>query len=76
VLACTRISITSAATDYVYYVGVSKVLLTETTKRSGEFGVFDDAQLWVCGLYIANSKVAKDYELDLIRYYCPPQNVR
>jgi hypothetical protein len=66
---------TGAGTLYVAYVGYSAILGTELRRRINKWDIENSNFLITC-IYIPNSRVAKEYEDDLIRFYCPPWNIR
>src|SRR6185295_12453373 len=67
---------------WVAYVGFSKRLQDELyAVLNRKEQTLAPRILWtskfaIAAVYISSSTVARAYELDLIRYYCPPWNVR
>jgi ribosome-interacting GTPase 1 len=66
---------TGADTLYVAYVGFSTILRTEVIRQINRWDINNTTYPFTC-LYIPNSQISKEYEDDLIRYYCPPWNTR
>lgn len=65
-----------AASDsyYTAYVGFSRTLRTEIRNYYRTVAVTADFPF--TAVYISNAEVSRAYELDLIRYYSPPWNVK
>jgi hypothetical protein len=60
---------------YTAYIGFSRTLRTEI-KGYYRSGVDETADFPFTAVYISNAEVSQAYELDLIRYYAPPWNVK
>ncbi len=60
---------------YVAYIGYSATVGRELSKRIKEWDI-KFAQFPFTCIFLSNSNLAKEYEEDLIRYYCPPWNIR
>ena len=61
---------------YVAYVGSSRWTQTEVKTKYRDWGITDDTYFPFCAQYVSNMEIVRELESDLIRYYCPPWNVR
>lgn len=60
---------------YTAYVGYSRTLRAEI-RSYYRSGVAETADFPFTAVYISSAEVSQAYELDLIRYYSPPWNVK
>jgi hypothetical protein len=61
---------------YVAYIGSSKSVRTELKQKYREWGIAEESYFPYTAQYIPGLSIAREIESDLIRYYCPPWNVR
>lgn len=66
---------TGAGSQYVVYIGYSNNLRRELINRIRNWDI-EYAQYRFTCILISNASLAKEYEDDLIRYYCPTWNTR